>query len=669
MRPHPHFYLSAVSVLPFSSFEAKKPRGSPPRLRNPRNDPPDCAQRVHKVLPPRSTTPPPLPETASLPLHNVQQSTRVPVPQQFHSPALNSVTTSTSSPPNSFDQSPVIKDLLGRISSTKAGVQDLRSQIADFRTHSSQQRESLNRELEVHRERKRQEELTRSDLKSKTKSLEDSKRSAETAKREAERKLKSAEARRDEVARKITHLRNEITKWKSKLGNDRELVGNIRSGGVGVGDHGRGERQNLDEELQKRKDEIKVAENVISALTARTKELEDKVTDGRERLKVALDQTHRAEQEQSPISPTGLSTDTSDLENNLSWPPTQTSPTSVASTPDQLPAPALLVPDDRVRPHPPARFAPFDDPTPPVGADGEILQSTFLIPSGLINSLPDATSDMRVSHSFKSDNDPFIIQPNRPANSWRKSSGSGVHETTNITIQGVVDDSPFQHGIGDGYGEDRIVGNFDPSHGPKFEESSLDQQRAVLRTIVPDQHSVLDPFSSVPNLVDSSRDLEVTSAPRRWFSVKEKKKLNPEAEAFNLPCTKPFFKPMVPAFFDALNPSKSGLVTPMEPDSSSRSPTESVTHSSFFSKAFAPSPAERAALGAGRFHTSLEKLPSLSDVPTSLHTSPVPSHTTPPSSQDVVTVVPGGSFSRSMAWLNSLPRRKPKFSPWDDEEH
>ena len=55
MRPHPHFYLSAVSVLPFSSFEAKKPRGSPPRLRNPRNDPPDCTQRVHKVLPPRST--------------------------------------------------------------------------------------------------------------------------------------------------------------------------------------------------------------------------------------------------------------------------------------------------------------------------------------------------------------------------------------------------------------------------------------------------------------------------------------------------------------------------------------------------------------------------------------------------------------------------------------
>jgi len=45
---------------------------------------------------------------------------------------------------------------------------------------------------------------------------------------------------------------------------------------------------------------------------------------------------------------------------------------------------------------------------------------------------------------------------------------------------------------------------------------------------------VLDPFSSTRNLVGPSRDLEVASAPRRWFSVKEKK-LNPEAEAFNLP--------------------------------------------------------------------------------------------------------------------------------------
>ena len=525
-------------------------------------------------------------------------------------------------------------------------MQDLRSQIADFRTHSSHQREALSRELEVHRERKRQEELTRSDLRSRTKSLEDSKRSAENAKRDAERKLKSAETRRDEVARKITYLRNEITKSRSELGDDRKWVENVQSGGIGD-DSGKGGRIHLEEELQRRKAEIEVVENVIVALTVRAKELEDKVMEGRERLKVVLEQARRAkpwqELDRDLIIPISLPTGPPDQEDNLSWPPTQPSPTSVPAS-DQLsesdhrnvqnghsspkftslsagpPTSKLLVSDDIIRPSPPAKFAPFDDLTSLVATDGEMLQSTFLIPSGLINSLPDATPDMDLPRSFKPDGDPFIIQPNRLTAAWRRDGGVDAHETMSNTIPRFSDDSPSEPTIGNRYRSGRAVGYFDPDfHLLPREESNLDQQRATLRTMVPHQQPAMDPFSSTPNLVDPSRDLGVTSAPRRWFSVKEKKKLNPEAEAFNLPSTKSFFKPTVPTFFDALNPSKSGLVSSMGPDSSSRRLTESVAHSSFFSKAFAPSPAERAALGAGRFHTSLERLPSLSDVPDSSH--------------------------------------------------
>lgn len=575
-------------------------------------------------------------------------------------------------------------DLLSRISSTRAGVQDLRSQIADFRTNSSHQRELLNQELETHRERKRQEELTRNDLKSRTKSLEDSRRSAESAKRDAERKLKSAETRRDDVARKISHLRNEITKSRSRLGDDHKWVEVARSGSIGDGDRGKGGRESLDDELQEKKAEMKVVENVIAALTLRAKELEDKVMEGREGLGAVLEQVRRvvpsqqSEQDDGPIT---LPTGPRDRVDELSWPPIQHFP---ASTPtldqhqdsetrniqDGHPSPKLtaklLVSGDLI--NPPAKFAPFDDPTSLVAADGEMLQSTFLIPTGLINSLPDATPDMVFSRPFKTDSDPFIIKPNRPTTTWRRHSEANAHETTNTVIPRFADDSPFE---GNGYSNGRIVSHFDSEFNTQLrEESNLDQQRATLRTTVPHQHSALDPFSSTPNLVDPSGDFEVTSAPRRWFSVKEKKKLNPEAEAFNLPNSRSFFKPTVPAFFfDALNPSKAGLVPPMGPDTSSPRLAESVAHSSFFSKAFAPSPAERAALGAGRFHTSLEKLPSLSDVPGSLRTSPVLSHTTPPSSQDPVAVVPGSSFAKSMAWLNSLPRRKSKFSPWDDEEH
>ena len=691
-RLEPILTSLGVSVLPLSSFEVKNARGSPPRLRNPRCEPSDGVPRVQGVLPSRSTTPPPLPATASLPFHNVQQSACVPVPQPFHPPAVNPVVASSSTPPKSFDHSPVITDLLNRISSTKAGVQDLRSQIADFHTHSSHQRESLNRELEAHRERKRQEELTRSDIKSRTKLLEDSKRSAEGAKRDTERKLKSAETRRDEVARKITHLRNEISRSRSKLGDDREWMENVQSGGIGDDDHGKGRRVHFEEELRRRGTEIVVVENVVAALTVRAKELEAKVTEGRERLKVILEQALRVRFSQQDLShiTANLPTGPRDQEDNLSWPPAQPSPTYSIPTLDQLPdseprntqnrdpSPRLmtlssdlptsgfLVSDhDVVHPNPPAKFAPFDDPTTTDGG-----MSAFLIPNGLINSLPDTTPNMDLSRSFRADSDPFVIQPNRAATTWRRNSGVDAHETANSTIQRIFDDSPFEPAIGNECGNGRIVGHFDSDFDPRLgEEPNLDQQRATLRTTVP-HHSTLDPFSSTPNLVDPSRDLEVTPAPRRWFSVKDKKKLNPEAEAFNLPSTRSFFKPTVPAFFfDALNPSKFGLASSVGPDSSSRRFTESVAHSSFFSKAFAPSPAERAALGAGRFHTSLEKLPSLSDVPGSLHTSPVLSHTIPPSIQNTVTVAPGSSFAKSMAWLNSLPRRRPKFSPWDDEEH
>ena len=241
-----------------------------------------------------------------------------------------------------------------------------------------------------------------------------------------------------------------------------------------------------------------------------------------------------------------------------------------------------------------------------------------------------------------------------------------IDETTNTTIPRFVGGSPFEQVLGNDYSGGRIVGNFDPDLHQLRGESNLSQKRATLRTIVLDRDSILAPFSSAPNLVDPSTDLEVASAPRRWFSVNGKKKLNPKAEPFNPLGSKSLFKPKVPAFFGAPNHGKPGLGSSTGFNDPSHNTTGSFIHSSFFSKAFLPSPAERAALGAGRFHTSLEKLPSLSDMPGSLDTSQILSHTTPPSTK--VPVALGSSFTKSMSWLNSLPRRKPKFSPWDDGE-
>ena len=442
-------------------------------------------------------------------------------------------------------------DLLNRISSTNAGVQDLRSQIASFRTHNSHQRESLSCELEAHRERKRQEGLPRGDLKSRTKSPEDPKRIAESAKR-------------DEVAWKITHVCHRIAKARSTLGDDRERVKNVQSGGTGDDDCERSGRAHLDEELQKGEGEIKVVEDVI----VRAKELEDEAMEGRERLEVVLEQGRQARLSQRPEQDHKLATC-----QPPDWPTrsesllasTQPSPTSSVPTSDRLPdsepcnmpnghpslklmplsagvlTSGLPVSDDPIRPNPPANFASFDHPASLVTTDRDTLRSTSLIPTGLINSLPDATPETDLSCSFKADGDSFIIQRNRPIATWRRDGEEDAHESANIAIPRLVDASLFEPIIlGNRCSNGPIIGHFDSGFHPQLEESNLDRQSAVLRTTVPHQHSVLDPFSSTPNLVDPLRDLEVNSAHRRWFSVKEKKKLKPGAEAFNLPSTLTF---------------------------------------------------------------------------------------------------------------------------------
>lgn len=147
-----------------------------------------------------------------------------------------------------------------------------------------------------------------------------------------------------------------------------------------------------------------------------------------------------------------------------------------------------------------------------------------------------------------------------------------------------------------------------------------------------------------------------------WFSTPRNEKhrsgLNPDAKVFRLTrftsdktgsadtSTTPV------SSYDALNPT--GLASSII----------SSTPSSLL-RAFAPSRAEREALQralGGSTNTSLERLPSLSDVG-SIPSSPAHTH--------------GEAQGRSIgekdcalpAWLQSLPLiRKPNFSPWEDED-
>lgn len=147
-----------------------------------------------------------------------------------------------------------------------------------------------------------------------------------------------------------------------------------------------------------------------------------------------------------------------------------------------------------------------------------------------------------------------------------------------------------------------------------------------------------------------------------WFSIPRNEKLrnglNPGAKVFRL--TKlasdktgsADTSTTAVSSYDALNPT--GVA----------SSVTSSTPSSLL-RAFAPSRAEREALQralGGSTNTSLERLPSLSDVG-SISSSPAHAR--------------GEAQGRSIgekdcalpAWLQSLPLiRKPNFSPWEDED-
>jgi hypothetical protein len=580
----------------------------------------------------------------------------------------------------------------------------------EFQNASSQQREALHRDLEVQKERKREEDSTRLELKSKTKHLEDAKRNAESSKRDADKKLKTAEARRDGTMHKLELVRSEISKLREKVDEDLRWIKREteEQGDLVDGEREKGELECLQEELTRKKVEIKVAEDVANDLSIRTKELEDIIKEETERLKKVLREAclrkvypWYADPEREPPARQSAIVDVNNSVAGLFWPPAyhlspapSLQPSDRSSHPSgpELDLPPL--PDEQASPitktlsltNPPAisglvfgqndqrhtlsNFAPFDNCSPisptPVTEGGALSTTPSFVPNGLMNSLHGGASmDMEPSRSYQSDNDTFVIRLDRGGlGEWRRNSGGG-EGFVSMTSSPITGQRPFDNNLYEPRRRGSIGGDYlDPEFRPSQlttipSSNAMDLQRASLRA---PSRTNSDPVS--PNLTTN----EIVP-PRRWFSVKEKKTLNPQAEEFSLKHSglTSFSKhrTSVSASFDALNPSSSSLA------SSTRSNSSTTTNTQFFSKAFAPSPAERAALGMGTLNVSLEKLPSLSDVG-SLNSSPahvhaVPAVVAPPEASAGPEVE--NSLTRSMAWLNALPRRKPKFSPWEDDEH
>ncbi|KAJ7925232.1 hypothetical protein B0H13DRAFT_1975595 [Mycena leptocephala] len=630
-------------------------------------------EKSSQRLPARSSTPPPLPKSASLPLHTPRPSPadRLHVSPQNHSSQptlateqirLNSPALSRS-PSTIFDQSPRIAEVLHQISLSKTSVS------------ASASHASLQGEVDSFRDRKRQEDASRSELKSRTKTLDDSKRAAESIKRDAEKRLKAAQNARDDASQRMEFLDKEISTLQQRLTDDKSSV--LQSQEISQPE------KEITEALEQRRQEIKVAEDVIVALNLRARELEDKLSSEKDRLKLVRERAELRRQDRSFHPHQAASGPWSILPRNLydsNTSATDASDTGAArgrrsSDPHALPTsprPAKLALGsisnfnngsalgNLVNPAPrsngysifddvflnqPAQlvsgnFSPFGDPETRSPVPPALMSPTSqsLIPSGLISSLDSGDGSSR---SFQSDSDAFMDKE------WREARSQHLQASDSQTSPsfGPITVSPASlHGpSANDYERDPLevrVLTSPPAREREYRmssESLMDMQRVPL---VHRTHS--DPTSGKE---DEPAPSTVTdkAVSRRWFTSnkeKPKKGLNPDAKEFSLPrkAATTTVSPRQTAY-DALNPNGMG---------SNMMAPASANHSLL--RAFAPSPAEREALHralGGSTNTSLERLPSLSDMG-SIPSSPSHVHAAPTAQRAI-------DNKGLPTWLSSLP--------------
>ncbi|KAK7035521.1 hypothetical protein VNI00_011814 [Paramarasmius palmivorus] len=709
---------NALPGLPFSTKNLPPhglSRGSPPRLRNR-----EKSSQRSGLINSRSSSPPPLPKSASLPLHTprnsqthverntAQSSPRSPSSQPVVTPddphALSSsVTAQTTS---SFDQSPRVAELLHQISLSKSSVLDLRNQLTEYQASAAQSHSLLQHELEACRERKKQDDTARNDLKSRTKILDDSKRAAEGTKRDAEKRLRAAESARDDAMRRMEHLDKEIAALQQRLKDDETALRESKETASEA-------ELEITDAIERKKREIKVTEDVIMALNVRARDLEERFTQRTERLRLLREQVELRKREQGSLDmPSGI-----DLVPSI-W---QSVSTGIPLGPSHSPTISSLIPSDttdnlqhpdiignghvlldRIRrtsdprdrhsaSHPTklmlgnlsnyngdpiastnilgsgyfdqplkshssrpqqiiGSFSPFGDVDGLPQTPALVLSpgtSSNLISSSLISSLDNVDG---VSRSFQSDSDAFLDRD------WREkglnSNGDSILRQDNglLTTSPVTDEhhDPFE------------VRVYTPQERDRY---SLPSRSVDLNTPGQPHRNNSDPTSPGHEVESIAQSVE---KPKRWlFSMKDKPKkgLNPDAKVFNLfGKSQPVSPPQSSLtgsnnVYDALNPTGLG----------SNLMSSTTSDSSTLLRAFAPSPAEREALQralGGSTNASLERLPSLSDVGGSIPPSPNHVHT-----QAVgITHTPQRDHAKIPSWLQSIPLIKPNFSPWDDEE-
>ncbi|KAH9942446.1 uncharacterized protein BXZ73DRAFT_74702 [Epithele typhae] len=666
---------------------------------------------------PRSTTPPPLPKSASLPLHAPKVSTppkanghsprHAPSPSQPQMmpepsrPPAPSVLTYSPSSSSLWDSSPIIAEVLRQISQSKAAVHELRTQLADFRSSAADAHAGIQSELEVHRERKREDDAARNEIKTRTKTLEDSKRSAEGSKRDAEKRLRAAESARESAAARIERLGEEIGAMRGRMHDDEQAT-------LGCKDEGDEKEQEAKEVLERKKKEIKVAEDVIAALNARAKELEEKIALEEEKLRRAKEEAEIKKQDRSFFPLTVVPTVS---EGDLAAPAWSAYPEGQSGTQDPLTRESLAT-MDRQQPFP--SLAPRSKDSLSSGSGSAENADTSFSPRPARLSLTAISNLREPPNRVLTEPDPngqILLRPNVFPRFGAElgTSALSTHSTSTRFL-------PFDSDEPSAVEEPSSASSISPmstSYIPASLIHSLDggagyDNVGLARSFQSEDDAILSrdwrkmaPFpapppvespavAAVPGTYTTSPQpsltLHSTPSTRKTRSSRRQdgdrtpavgvaaggqqgsQRAQPGGEGVlthpEVALLRPELGPSAPLAvrLRPRGPAPAALAPPA-PTAHLAVPDENV-FSSISMRAFAPSPAEREALQralSGSSNTSLERLPTLSEVaavPPSLPASPAAAHTLAAAPVVSGRMLLGGP---ALSWL-SLP------GPWEDEE-
>ena len=157
-------------------------------------------------------------------------------------------------------------------------MQELKTQLAACESASARSRETLQHELDHQRTCKKQDDASRSELRSRIKTLDDSKRAVEGLKRDAQKKLKAAQTLQKETSDRIQHLDRRIDDLRQRLQADREFLVEHQDDPISETE------RSLSQLLQEKRDEIKEGEEAFMDCTQRARSLEEKLEAQRSRL-------------------------------------------------------------------------------------------------------------------------------------------------------------------------------------------------------------------------------------------------------------------------------------------------------------------------------------------------------------------------------------------------